>query len=1178
MRLRRLDLLAIGPFQGVTLDLSGGKQGLHLIYGRNEAGKTTALRSLNCLLFGFPHRAPEVAFAVANDRLRVGGLLEGQNGESLDVIRRKGRTHTLRREDDTATADEAVLSRWLGGIDEDTFRTLFGIDHQRLRQAGEQIRTGNGQFGELLFAAASGLKGLRDVQADLKSRTDGYFRPKGQNQRINKAIAELREAQAMQTTAMLRSDVWVRQEQALQEAQRKGREIEAKVAGSRQELGRLERIERAFPLIARYDELREQLEAIGEVFRLRESFEEELRATQIRLEQERRSQVEAGGQVKELRERLAEVEAEVPEEILAAREEVEILTQEVGRYRKDRKDLPDRIDMKKGCEHRARDLLQELGRPRELKEAEGLRLRADEALMIQNQGAGLGKLQEKNDKAAEEIERQGKKLREVERALAGLSAAPELQELTHATKQARKAGELDKQLAREQAARASREEDAGRALRKLPDWSRTIEELEELKVPVDETVERLEETWDELTKARADAGVKVEDKQAEVKQRESELRAMERGLPVPTEEDLAAARGRRQWAWRRVRAEWLGEPLEEEAAGEGSSAQPGGASLATEHERSVGQSDELADRLRREADRVARKTECLAQIEVGERELAALREHQEKVEAEAKAFEGRWGNLLEEMGLSQRRPRELRSWLGKRLKVVELAEQCRETSREVARLEQERNGHLQEVERALRAAKLPMPEEVRSLEQLLDHAEQLVKAAEKQARERQKLSEERERLREEVEEATERARVAKAELAAWREQWGQRMSRLGLEEDASPEQANLYLDKIRELFDQLKEARNFEQRIDGIERDIKKFEERARGAAIRLAPELADEEGEKQAQALAERLREAERFSQERDQISGLLKKEEQAFEKARKAVALAEFELQQLMEEAGCKEVEELPSAVRQARERAQREESREKCEEQIRIQSGGATLAAFIEEVRQEDADAIRPRIAGLQEELERLGEELTRANQEIGLLRGEFLRMNGADDAAAAADRVQCLLEQLRCDVQEYSRLRLATAVLKRGIERYRERNQGPVLERASRLFAVLTCGSFAGLKIDYDDSGLAVLMGERADNSLVGVEGMSDGSHDQLYLALRLASLENWLETHEPVPFIVDDILLNFDNERATAALQALAELSRLTQVILFTHHEHLVDLAEETLLPSVVFVQRLPERS
>ena len=100
---------------------------------------------------------------------------------------------------------------------------------------------------------------------------------------------------------MLRSDVWVRQEQALREAERKGQEIEAKLAGSRKELGRLERLERAFPLIARHDELREQLEAIGDAPRLRETFEEELRATQIRLEQERRSQVEAGGQVEELK-------------------------------------------------------------------------------------------------------------------------------------------------------------------------------------------------------------------------------------------------------------------------------------------------------------------------------------------------------------------------------------------------------------------------------------------------------------------------------------------------------------------------------------------------------------------------------------------------------------------------------------------------------------------------------------------------------------------------------------------------------------------------------------------------------------------------------------------------------------------------------------------------------------
>ncbi len=127
----------------------------------------------------------------------------------------------------------------------------------------------------------------------------------------------------------------------------------------------------------------------------------------------------------------------------------------------------------------------------------------------------------------------------------------------------------------------------------------------------------------------------------------------------------------------------------------------------------------------------------------------------------------------------------------------------------------------------------------------------------------------------------------------------------------------------------------------------------------------------------------------------------------------------------------------------------------------------------------------------------------------------------------------------------------------------------------LFAGLTGGSFARLQIDDDGDGRSVLKGVRPDGRLVGVEGMSDGSHDQLYLALRLASLESWLRSHEPVPFVVDDILLNFDDLRATAALGALAELSRRTQVLFFTHHRHIINLARTHLPPEVFFVHELP---
>ncbi|MBR9982231.1 MAG: hypothetical protein KFF50_14470, partial [Desulfatitalea sp.] len=80
-------------------------------------------------------------------------------------------------------------------------------------------------------------------------------------------------------------------------------------------------------------------------------------------------------------------------------------------------------------------------------------------------------------------------------------------------------------------------------------------------------------------------------------------------------------------------------------------------------------------------------------------------------------------------------------------------------------------------------------------------------------------------------------------------------------------------------------------------------------------------------------------------------------------------------------------------------------------------------------------------------------------------------------------------------------------------------------------------------------------------LVRVEGMSDGTADQLYLALRLASLEQYLANNIPLPFVVDDILLRFDDRRSAATLDVLADLATRTQVVFFTHHRHLLEVAK-----------------
>jgi uncharacterized protein YhaN len=152
-----------------------------------------------------------------------------------------------------------------------------------------------------------------------------------------------------------------------------------------------------------------------------------------------------------------------------------------------------------------------------------------------------------------------------------------------------------------------------------------------------------------------------------------------------------------------------------------------------------------------------------------------------------------------------------------------------------------------------------------------------------------------------------------------------------------------------------------------------------------------------------------------------------------------------------------------------------------------------------------------------------------------------------------------------VEEYARARLAVVLLRQEIKQYRERHQGPIVRRASDLFERLTLGSFVGIRGDDDgDESKPVLKCVRPAGGLVSVEGLSDGTRDQLFLALRVASLERHFEQNEPIPFVLDDILVNFDDARSRAALSILGELSRRTQVLFFSHHARVADLAREAV--------------
>jgi uncharacterized protein YhaN len=280
------------------------------------------------------------------------------------------------------------------------------------------------------------------------------------------------------------------------------------------------------------------------------------------------------------------------------------------------------------------------------------------------------------------------------------------------------------------------------------------------------------------------------------------------------------------------------------------------------------------------------------------------------------------------------------------------------------------------------------------------------------------------------------------------------------------------------------------------------------------------------------------------------------------------------MCEDAGCEHEDGLKDAEERSAARRNREARLSEVKEQLLDHAGTGTLDDLLSEAASVDADALPSQLRDIGLRADELRSREAELNQQIGEERRGFNEMDGSSKAAEAAERAAQLLARIGDGAERYARLKIASMVLRREIERYREENQAPILRRAGELFARLTRGSFASLATDYSQGDDPVLVGVRETDARVNVEGMSDGSRDQLYLALRLAGLERHIEANEPLPFIVDDILVKFDDDRSRAAIEALHEVAERTQVIFFTHHEHLTRLAEEAVGGAGLHVHRL----
>jgi uncharacterized protein YhaN len=357
MRFAKLSLEKYGHFEDRVLEFRSGVADFHLIYGANEAGKSTSMAAVTDLLFGIPMRSP-YNFRFDYPLLRIGALLE-ENDRQTAVRRRKGGSGTLVDAEDKPM-DEAPLLGMLRGQTRETFSRSFSLDQSALREGGEAMVKAKDDAGQALFAAGSNLTAVASVLARLEDEADGIWGKRAKASRTYTAAERNLEA-SLRTVrdASLKPKAWSDARAASEEAYAALKKLEGERLALKQELRSLDRLRGVASLVEARARTLQELGELADVVVVGEQIEAQARECLDELERAERDRTTAKRLLSEAVERLGAVDLD--DAVLDASEEIERLLERRGAEIKAAEDLPKLAAKREQLELQVSNLHKEFG-------------------------------------------------------------------------------------------------------------------------------------------------------------------------------------------------------------------------------------------------------------------------------------------------------------------------------------------------------------------------------------------------------------------------------------------------------------------------------------------------------------------------------------------------------------------------------------------------------------------------------------------------------------------------------------------------------------------------------------------------------------------------------------------------------------------------------------------------
>jgi uncharacterized protein YhaN len=1155
MRFDYLHLIAFGHFTDFKLEFDKDKN-FHILYGPNETGKSTILRAVSNFLYGFPQQTDD-SFLHDNQKLRIGGQLSNKQGETLEFIRRKGRKNTVLDVDNQAK-NGAEVQKFLSGLQQEQFRNMFALDHVRLREGGESLLQSEGDVGESIFTAASGISVLREVLQELEKTSRDLYLKSGSKPPINEALREEKDLTKKINENQLRVQQWKQLEQDFLDGETEIKEIKDKIETLSTEEMKYRRLKQTLPKIALRREVITNRDELDSVPDLGEDAEEIRKENIAKLEAAQNKQEEATAEINEIDQDLEKLS--IPENLLKQEAMVEGLNREVDGYRKNREELPVLKGEYQQLKQRVLSALKEIDPENtELEAVEKYRIAATQKKEIMNLANHYPLLMQRRKTAQKEVAEVKQDLEKQKNRLHELGEVVETISLEQAIDQVRKVGNIEEAIEETEQEITALEREITDFIRRLPLWKGTSEELKQLQVPsLRNSLTKYNKEYHELTGDLQQINQRIEREQRTIEEKEERMEELESLAKIPTEEVLETLRTYRNEGWLIVRNQLNQKQVEDETI----EAFTKGLPLDLAFENSMKEADDTADIMRQEAEKLGEKNKLVRDIETSKINAEKLIAKKLEVEQALDTWQQAWEAEWDQAGITPLSPEEMLEWLEQYNTILERISKQEDLHQDIQSLTVKRDASITSL-RAVLKDFATLPDEM-TLTELLQKAQHVQNEIQENNSNRKHAQSMLDDLETKLHKAVTNEKEVEEEITNWESDWKHALDGASFGTTKNPDVVKNLMDHYDTCLHDYDELRQVEERINRMEEEMDTFHEKVQGLEQESLQSSDDHAMDVIVTQIYEALNKAKQDIVKRENLNDQKESLEREKLAASREIKEAEATLDHLLEQAGCTSLEELEKVEADYNKKKDYTEKIAELEEELIAVGDGLSLEQLLEEAKDADIDKMDHELAEIERQKAELDQSRSEVEQQHGVVKEEYKqKIEGTnDESMKMAEEKESVLARISDLTDDYVNHKLASLLLKRGIDYYRDENQSPIMDRASVLFNQLTQYSFDGMIVDFDEKDQPVMMGIRNGDEKVELSGMSDGTTDQLYLALRIASIEKYVSENEPIPFIVDDILIHFDDERAKETLKVLLDLSQKTQVIFFTHHSRLIELMNE----------------